>query len=110
DQGVCHEAQDHEAGDRPDAACFEVSEFLASMPADCDQEVDRQRLVHNVRELEVDPQNGDKKSEVEEKQQGFEEVVPEVIPELGEDRPGLLLLRRYHAGLLDGDLASGERI
>ena len=29
---------------------------------------------------------------------------------LGEDRPRLLLLRRYHAGLLDGDLASGERI
>ena len=60
----------------------QMGELLSAMPADGDQQVDRQRLIHDVRELEVDPQNGDKKTEVEEQQQWLEQVVPEVVPEL----------------------------
>ena len=101
DHRVRQEADDHEPGDRPDVVGIEVRELLAAVPADRDQEVDRERLVHHVRELKVDPQDRDQEPEVEEEQERLEQVVPEVVPELREH--GFLLLGLRRAGVVHRD-------
>ena len=108
--GVCQEAHEHEPDDGLDVIRVQVSELLSAMPADGDQQVDRQRLVHDIGELEVDPEDRDQEAEVEEQEQRLEEVVPEVVPELRQDRFRLFLLGPRRAGILDRDLRGDQRI
>ena len=60
---------------------LDLGELLAPLPADRDQEVERQALVDRVGELELDLEDRDQEPHVEEQQEGLEEVVFEVEPE-----------------------------
>ena len=56
------------------------------MPADGDQEVERQPLVDHIREFEFDLQERDQEARVEEQEQRLEKIVAEVLPELADHR------------------------
>ena len=70
---------------------IEVRQLLAPVPADGDQQINRQRLVHDIGKLEMHPQDRHQEPKIEEEQQGLEQVVPEVVPEFAENRLALLL-------------------
>ena len=86
DHEVRDEADDHEPAGLAQLRGRQVGELLAAVPADRDQQVDHQTLVDDVREVELDPQDRDQETHVEEEQQRLEEVVREIVPELLQHR------------------------
>ena len=79
---LCTKPTTMKPGDVADARRVDLGELLAAVPADGQQQVDRQALVDHVGELELHPEDRDQEPQVEEQQQRLEQVVPEVVPEL----------------------------
>ena len=83
------------ADDRLDAAQIKLCQLFAAMPADRQQQVDRQALVDHIGELELHLEDRDQKAQVEKQQQRLEQVMREIVPELLEDGRPRVLLRAF---------------
>ena len=82
DEEVGREADADEAKHSLRDARVHLRQLFTAMPSDRQQQIDRERLVHHIRKLELNFEDGDKKSQVEKQKQRLEEVVLEVVPEL----------------------------
>ena len=76
---------------------FKLREFFSAVPADCQEQIDRETLVYHVREFEFDLEDWNQESQIEEKQKWLEQIVREIVPEFFEDRDfrSFLAARRF---------------
>ena len=91
---------------------LELGELFAAVPADRQEQIDREALVNHIRKLEFHLEDRHQKPQIEKQQQRLEQVVREIVPELLEDRHsgpfvGLLLAVERDLGrhecVVDGD-------
>ena len=84
----------HETDDRTHTTQIELGQLFAAMPADRQEQIDREALINRIRKLEFHLQNRNQEPQIEEQQQRLEKIVSEIVPELLKYRlffPGLRL-------------------
>ena len=107
-----------EAEDRSRDARIHLGQLFTAMPADRQQQVDREPLVHHIGKLELHLEDRDQEPQIEKQEQRLEEIVFEVVPELLEqqsaagsvDSDSAIATRERHECVVDDDPSPGLQV